>query len=100
MTASLLSHLAALGSTQDEVAATLRAAGIKGLPGKACSCPVAEWVTWAGFTQVEVGKESITGLYVFTAQEKVVLGHAGPVVDFVRAFDGGGYPDLIAGGEW
>jgi hypothetical protein len=85
--------LTELGSTADEVADTLRAAGIKGT-SSAWKCPVAKWlqakVTAAGGHSVSVGP---TGASVwldadrYAGQRVYVDTMPSPVRAFIRAFD-------------
>lgn len=92
MSATVLELLAALGDTELEVAVSLRERGIKGRPGNARCCPVANYLT-PGVPCVAVDEDSVafSGKH---SREYVLL--PGPVADFVIAFDHGAYPDLVS----
>lgn len=85
--------LAALGSTAEQVAQTLKAKGIKGVRAKIGSCPVASYL------QRECYDDGITvGLscagndnLVSVSQQEEIPDH---VRKFVRDFDDGLYPEL------
>jgi hypothetical protein len=94
-----------LGVTGDAVAATLRAAGIKGRRIDAQDCPVARYLR-GNAASLLPGPATIT---VIAGTDTVVItvdgagagrGHAvaaptpGPVEDFMDRFDDGGYADL------
>lgn len=81
--------LAALGDTPAKVAATLRAAGIKGHRGSSGCCPVARHLRANGFAWARVGRHTanVQGQH---------YGLPGAVEDFALAFDHGCYPDLEA----
>jgi len=63
--------------------------GYMGDPGR---CPVAQWLTEAGYRDVEVA--AVTVIY----RDFIVIAVGIPVVvaNFIRAFDSGDYPDLVA----
>lgn len=89
-------YLAALGRTADEVAATLAALGMTGSQIVADYCPVARYLhDHAKLGWAAVSCASIAG------DRFATFDTPGPVADFVRAFDRGAYPELIAhGGHW
>lgn len=103
---SLQSTLTGLGSTADEVTATLRAAGIKGHLTDAHNCPGARFIATRA-RELLPGADRIT---VTLTAEKAVIGitFADPdeyrevtastpeaVEDFLDHFDQGDYEDLI-----
>lgn len=77
-----------LGDTADEVAVTLARYGVTGLRGKVRECPIARWATNLYGEPVSVGCESMSAI-----TWEVSLPEA--VVDFVRRFDDGLYPELL-----
>lgn len=83
-------YLAALGRTDDEVAATLRRLGITGRQFAVSHCPVANYLReHAGMAHPNVSPRAVT-----TRNEHVTYVPA-PVAGFIRAFDLGYFPDLI-----
>lgn len=80
--------LTRLGTTEEQVAFALRAAGITGWIGRGYRCPIANYLTANGVT---IG---------YVTCERIKLGDAeavmpGPIGDFVAAFDEGRYPQLV-----
>lgn len=89
-TMSIADYLAALGSTADAVAETLRRLGITGRPRAVNHCPVANYLReHAGMAHPNVSPRAVT-----TRNEHVTYVPA-PVAGFIRAFDLGYFPDLI-----
>jgi hypothetical protein len=78
--------LTRLGTTADEVAATLRDLGIRGQRFDGCDCPVARYLADHGH-EMAVGSVSAKSQW-----ERVLLPH--PVAHFAMAFDQGAYPEL------
>lgn len=82
--------LAALGETAEEVAAALKAKGIKGTRHKPCHCPLAKLI--GGY---------VSGLYAYVEEEGFELSKA--CKDFTTYFDLGSYPELhqdLPGIQW
>jgi hypothetical protein len=83
--------LSALGRTADEVAAGLRAAGVRGRPRESSCCPLAVFL-----------RGRLPGRELSVGTTHVILGMHGHEVmpegcrDFVLALDHGSYPDLLA----
>lgn len=94
-----------LGDTADDVAATLRDAAIKGRRSNAVQCPVARYLArrvaeHASSTQARVNVHDDATVLVATSSahsEDLIVSVAlpDPVLDFIRDFDEGAYPDLI-----
>lgn len=89
--AELAAALAALGGTPDAVAATLRAAGVTGEPSCPRRCVVAEWlrVRLGLYGRPSVGRH-VASVGVVTVR------HPAALLEFLRRFDRGDYPDLLA----
>lgn len=86
-----LDYLAALGNTPGDVAYTLRQLGITGHKVEADRCPIASYLRdYAGIEWPAVGPGT------FTDGSGFVRGLPLAVSQFVRMFDAGVYPDLIA----
>lgn len=99
--------LTGLGSTADEVATILRAAGITGERSNGVRCPIAVYVrakakeralsasrvgVWTGANTVSVWIRAHNG------EESVSVELPQAVIDFIEAFDSGsGYGDLADG---
>lgn len=101
----LRSLLTGLGNTADEVAATLRTAGVKGNRADAHDCPVArfiaaqarELVATAGQVTVTLtAEQAVIGITVAGSGDyrEVTAGTPSAVEDFLDSFDGGAYDDL------
>jgi hypothetical protein len=86
--------LETLGGNPDEIAATLRAAGITGTPKCTGRCPIARWlIVKAGGWDVSVDSDDVilrteTGAYACTMPP--AAGY------FVTYFDAGFYPELVS----
>lgn len=86
--------LTALGSTSREVADTLQAKGVKGVPLMGTHCPIANYLKGAG-----IFVKSVTPYCVWAGDTVVdILGfRRGQVIsDFICDFDNGDYPELYA----
>jgi len=82
-----LEALRALGSTDDEVATTLREKGIKGWRGYTDACPLAQFLRAEGFALVNVTDTSFDVDDYHAALPEGAR-------SFVASFDGSLYPDL------
>ena len=97
--ADLNTALDKLGSSADEIAETLSAAGIKGYPEDCFHCPLANWLT-STFSLAEHGLRADVGSYEinihnFASGEGVCTIHTSEAVaDFVNDFDMGDFPNL------
>jgi hypothetical protein len=107
MTAPIGTLLANLGKTRDEIAESLTAAGIAGVVNEPCTCAIARYLESNGYEDVAViNADPLPGglpdcfQVEANASDGYVIGDAGPVADFIRAFDREEYPHLIAGREW
>lgn len=88
-----LAKLEALGKTPEEVAAALRAAGIKGERGSMCHCPLAMYLRSLGAEKAEVGS------YVFYPTGEILTSRSVQLPeacsDFIDKFDcEGAFDDL------
>lgn len=90
--------LVALGSSPDEIAASLRRASCSGTPGDPFRCPLAHYlrqvgverpVVWSGEAGVRYGPDPVTG---YVRQRADVPADCRR---FARWFDDGDYPDLV-----
>jgi hypothetical protein len=100
----LKSLLTGLGSTADEVAATLRAAGIKGYHTDCHDCPGARYIASKASELARADKVTVT----LTAEQAVIgitrddtdryrevkARTPGALEDFLDGFDSGEYDDL------
>jgi hypothetical protein len=99
--------LAALGDTETQVAATLKAAGITGRRGECGACPIAVYLLRSDLGCYDVAVDgSITMWFVGpdNIQHLETVPMTDAVNDFVASFDGrngipGRYDELVAGGE-
>lgn len=80
--------LTKLGSTADEIASTLQSMDVKGRRGNFHSCPLFNYLTGQGKKVWLVGQCRIS-----LSDESVSTSDA--CADFIRAFDGGNYPNLV-----
>jgi len=78
-----------LGSTADEVAASLKRLGVKGRRGSALTCPLAKYLN-SRLPGTQPTKVSSVSFQVTGSQLYVPAGCS----DFVRRFDIGRYPEL------
>jgi hypothetical protein len=87
-----------LGGTRQQVADNLAADGSLGQPQLCNACPVAVYLLkhLDGAVEVLVSDALINITYVGGGDEDVKT--PWPVAQFVLSFDGGGFPNLIAGG--
>lgn len=103
MTTSIRDLLVGLGTTADEIAESLTVAGIAGQVNEPCECAIARYIRANGYEGVGVlnGAGPLDCFRVEASDSgDYVIGDAGPVADFIRAFDREEYPHLIAGGGW
>jgi len=91
----LRAALDALGSTTDEIAATLLRLGHRGVQMVACRCPIASYLTAVmDASEVEASPASVRVHHLdfpFPVRGMVPT----PVAAFMSRFDVGDYPDLI-----
>jgi hypothetical protein len=80
--------LAALGKTEAEIAESLVAGSWRGKPLDGCKCPIANYLKAMGF-DVAVDQERLT------TDEGEEIETPDAVSEFIEAFDGGTYPNLI-----
>lgn len=83
--------LRALGSTADEVAETLRRGGYRGERQRCDVCPIAQYL---GANDVD--GPAVYPIVVFFGPECEAASNPEGAYLFMRAFDEGGYPDLVA----
>lgn len=96
--------LQSLGRTADEIAESLRQAGIRGVRGAACRCPIYEWLDRALDRHAPSGTcmfiDQVGGMIEFRVHrcgDDYAWGSMNvstPVREFITAFDEGAYPDL------
>lgn len=91
---SLAEALAALPDTADGIAAHLTAKGIRGVPADSYCCPVANYLTGAGFWAASVGDIRIEVVDDDSGSEEAVTPK--PVADFLRRFDSREWPELVS----
>jgi hypothetical protein len=93
-------HLATLGAGPIEIAASLHAAGIRGHLRNPTHCPISIYLTHqlgAGVGVVTSPEHlHITALHITALSDDAHLPTPLPTSLFVRAFDRGMYPHLIA----
>jgi hypothetical protein len=96
---ALAAALASLGDTPDQVAATLTEAGVTGHPGRAGSCPVANWLrTTCGHDDWNPIVDNAT-VDLHTDDELDLMFRAATplaVDHFITHFDSGMWPHLEA----
>ena len=87
-------YLTSLGSTSEEVAASLRAQGVKGIPGDSCRCAIAVAVRAKCSGFAKWAKVTARGV---TFDDPQVIDPPTPeaVRQFIKDFDGRKYIDLI-----
>ena len=89
----VIQALDALGTTDDAIAASLKALGIGGERCMSAACPIANYIRSVfGQVDVEVDPGLIT---VYDLDEHVSVWPEKPLVDFIEHFDAQVYPDLI-----
>lgn len=86
-------YLKSLGTMEDEIAATLKTNGIKGMRMESTSCPIANVLNSRFGMISSVGPYSIT-LYSPYEQEDLIVQTPHYVAEFIRDFDKGEYPEL------
>jgi hypothetical protein len=80
--------LGSMGSTAEEVAETIRDAGVTGTTGHVFNCPVARWLAHKVGVRASVG---LSHAAAYPLEADVVRTHLlPPVVDFVARYDGRG----------
>ena len=90
-TTDVLDLLAALGDTEERVAASLRAMGVTGQRGEPCACPLFYYLRDAGIPVQRVTRKSV---HVDGVDGPIRLLDA--VEDFLDAFDvDNAYPALV-----
>ncbi len=95
--AGVRAALADLGSTERQVAATLRELGLKGERSRAGTCPIANYL-YDAFPAAQLVAVSGEAVYAALPGSKLELTTPQPCRDFVTGFDVGAYPDLVAAG--
>ena len=94
----LIEYLTSLGTTPDEVAASLRKQGVKGTRGSSTGCVLLEGIK-------DIFSDRDYGLQVLSVDSSLYFAVSsrddfeppdfpGPVLEFVRRFDAGDFPDL------
>jgi hypothetical protein len=101
----LIGWLVSLGSTPEEVAATILGDGITGYRGHSISCPVANWLAWKARRELPEAEEheitvsvGATFASVYRASSRTKIAHAlmpEPVTAFVVRFDHGEFTNLL-----
>ena len=103
----ILIYLETLGDTPDEIAESLRAAGIKGVPGDGYCCPIVVGIyenmnTWPGLLfnvvngKPKEGEEpNFRGGLTFNDSQIMDPPSTPAAVEFATRFDWGEYPDLV-----
>ena len=91
-------ELCSLGETSDEIAASLAAKGITGIPFNSCECPIANFLKRT-FTPTFLTVGPIR--YFFHQHQKRGFDGAMPstISSFIYDFDTGKYPDLFTAKE-
>jgi hypothetical protein len=90
--------LAGLGDTPDLIAGSLVRAGVTGVPGSSCGCPIANYLT-TQLDEVEEVNVSPEAMFLHLAGGGTVeLDTPRPVGQFMAAFDLGHYEALIDNG--
>lgn len=79
-------------ATADEVAASLRAKGIKGRINTARTCPIARLVCGLG---PEWAKAIVGSFRIFNGHVNLHIDPPEGVCAFIEKFDEGHYPDLV-----
>jgi hypothetical protein len=92
-----------LGTTPKEVASKLAAYGVAGRQGDAANCAIARYMgaiigTEPGVRAISVFDRSIR-VTLTPGHLPVVVRLPRPIAKFVRAFDSGCYPELVAGSD-
>lgn len=86
--------LAQLGSTAEQIAESLRKAGIRGRQRNTCNCPIANWMkTRPGIVAISTCRKRIM---VIIEADCIVEPTPPAVQDFITDFDGECYRDLRA----
>lgn len=86
-------ELVHLGDTEDEIAAALRARGIKGRRKEACTCPIANFLVAVFGEECHPEVDDDITFLGWNPKERLAVPAA--VLDFIEAFDLGSYPQLI-----
>jgi hypothetical protein len=93
---SLTEALAALPGTADAIAAHLAAKGIRGVRNSDKCCPIANYLTGAGFSCVSVGG---TSAFARDDRQDYWEWTTDAVAGLVERFDAGEWPELVADAE-
>jgi hypothetical protein len=91
--------LAALGTTADEVAESLRARGIRGKPGDSEGCALARYLRSEGLGDVRVGLNKVYQTFPSGTAVAVADFWDTPVHEFRMQFDRHEHPDLVGDEE-
>lgn len=97
-------YLKSLGNTADEVAASLRQQGVKGLKESKCKCPIINAIYkacpdyWPGLMIINGRKYEGHWWYYATLDDDQIIDPQlpQPVMDFIGEFNQGKYSDLEA----
>lgn len=84
--------------TADEIADFFRKEGIKGYRGEIESCPIANYVSAGCGGKVQMDDKSLITIDPTNPEKEVgwVLEHTPAMAEFIKRFDAGDYPDLVA----
>jgi hypothetical protein len=90
-----------LGSSPDAVAANLVALHAHGIPSNSSECAIARYLRAIVGTDMAVADLAVSDrrVHVSRAQRHLPMTVRLPtaITKFIRAFDGGGYPELVEG---
>lgn len=96
---SVRGHLRGLGESAGTVAHRLRSEGVRGLPGEPTDCALARYLQAVVGSEMAVGrivvKERMLCIRRTDGGMPILLRLPRAAARFVRAFDGGCYPDLV-----
>jgi hypothetical protein len=87
-------HLAALGDTPEQVAATLAEHGCLGIPGNCARCPVAVYLMRSDLDLRNVSVDGVVAILFPGDEDYVYLDLPDPVIAFVDRFDHDDFPQL------
>ncbi len=101
---TITEFLTSLGTTADEVADSLRAAGIRGIRSSMCNCPILNAVYqalpdyWPGLVILGSVTKNGRSYRATLGDSQICDPRLTPAIeDFIAKFDSGSYPDLAAG---